>query len=95
MEAGWHKKPRKTSDAKGSYPYADARVPFIAIIGEPIDIEGNGMNWSNRVEDKLSLVRMAETNEDVTILSVWPGKGRTDVFVVDDLDEAARALDAA
>lgn len=94
MESSWHKKPRKTSDARGGFPYADERVPFILIVGA-VDLQGDGMNWSNQIDEKLSLVRHAQRDEDVSILTVWPGKGRTDVFVIDDLSEAETALEAA
>jgi hypothetical protein len=93
--SGWHKKPRKCSDAKGSYPYADDRVPFIAIATTPIDAAGSGMNWANTVEEKASLIAAAEADETVSILSIWPGKVRSDVFIVDDLGEASAVLAAS
>ncbi|MGH2938313.1 MAG: hypothetical protein ACRDPE_09365 [Solirubrobacterales bacterium] len=91
----WHKKPRKCSDAKGSFPYADDRVPFIAIATTPIDAQGSGMNWANKVEEKVSLIAAAEADETISILTVWPGKHRTDVFIVDDLGEASAVLAAS
>jgi hypothetical protein len=89
------RKPRKTTDGRGSFPYADPRVPFILIAGgEEIDAEGTGMNWGCSVETKLGLVQLAEETT-AEILTVWPGKTRSDVFIIDDLAEARAALEMA
>lgn len=91
-----HRKPRKTSDAGGGFPYADARVPFILISGEDggIDADGDGMNWGCSPETKLGLIEVARSTTG-ELLTVWPGKGRSDVFIIDDLDGAEAALLAA
>lgn len=90
-----HRKPRKTSDAGGGFPYADPRVPFILIAGgEEIDADGSGMNWGCSPESKLGLVEAAK-NTTAELLTVWPGKSRSDVFIINDLDEAEAALLAA
>lgn len=95
-ENSGHRKPRKCSDANGGYPYVDERVPFILIVGDrPIGVEGDGMNWAFRADEKLALIALAEQNEDYTILTCWPGKARTDVFVIDELAEASAALEAS
>lgn len=90
-----HRKPRKATDGRGSFPYADPRVPFILIAGgEEIDVEGTGMNWGCSLETKLGLVEAAK-NTTAELLTVWPGKSRSDVFIINDLDEAEAALLAA
>lgn len=88
------KKPRKTSDSAGEYPFADPRVPIILIAGTEIDAEGDGMNWASSIEDKLALVEMAKTTT-AELITVWPGRTRSDVFFIDDLDAAEAVLRAA
>jgi hypothetical protein len=90
-----HRKPRKSSDARGGFPYSDPRVPFILIGSDEISIEGDGMNWAFALEEKLALVEVAEQDPEVVILACWPGKTRTDVFALDDLAEARERLEAA
>lgn len=94
MNDSSHRKPRKTSDSAGEFPYADPRVPIILIAGTEIDAEGDGMNWASSVEDKLALIEAAkETTAE--LISVWPGRTRSDVFFIDDLDAAESVLRAA
>jgi hypothetical protein len=91
---GNHRKPRKISDSRGEFPYADPRAPFILIAGTEIDAEGDGMNWAYEPEEKLALVEAAR-GTTAELLTVWPGKTRSDVFFMDDLDEAESVLRAA
>ncbi len=93
-ETSSHRKPRKVSDSHGEFPFADPRVPLILIAGTEIDAEGDGMTWAQTVEDKLQLVEMAKKTT-AELISVWPGKTRSDVFFIDDLDEAESVLRAA
>lgn len=89
-----HRKPRKTSDSRGEFPYADPRVPIILIAGTEIDAEGDGMNWAYEVPEKLALIEAARQTT-AELLTIWPGKTRTDVFFIDDLDAAESVLRAA
>lgn len=90
-ESSSHRKPRKTSDSAGEFPFADPRVPIILIAGTEIDAEGDGMAYAQTVEDKLQLVEMARKTT-AELISVWPGRTRSDVFFIDDLDAAEAVL---
>jgi len=94
MENSSHRKPRKVSDSHGEFPFADPRVPLILIAGTEIGAEGDGMNWAYEIGEKLMLVEAAKSTT-AELISVWPGKTRSDVFFIDDLDEAERILRAA
>lgn len=89
---------RKASEIKSSregaakFPYADPTVTFIYI--------ESGMNTLDvheiqTIEDKIRAVKQArETSgsKNTVLLAVWPGKFRSDAFMIDDFTAADRAL---
>lgn len=77
---------RSAAETDGRFPYASNTVPFILI--EP----DAAPQWAQKVNDKLILVTRAKQIAGSTLLAVWPGNWRTDVFKVDDLAKAEEEL---
>ena len=81
-----------------SFPYADDRVPFILVATGITDEtkDGRGFEHASTAKKKIELLEEAKGFEDrgypVVVLASWPGAKRTDVFHVDDLDEALAAF---
>ena len=57
-------------------------------------LSADGNNLGALFESLESLVELAKTTT-AELLAVWPGKTRSDVFFLDDLDEAESVLRAA
>lgn len=74
---------RKASDAS-SFPYTWKTAPFIYV-----STDGR-INTAQSPADKMSMLQEKEPND--IILSVWPGDWRSDVFEIDDIDLAIKAL---
>lgn len=92
---------RKTSDVTDTeFPFDDDRVPFILVVSEPGLIsttkDGRGFEHASHPDKKRELLQVAQTMEAdgaaSCLLAVWPGASRSDVFHVDDLDQAMEAL---
>lgn len=77
--------PRKTS-ATGNFPYSNPLVCYFALAEDgPVQL--------HYVKDrKLGLLHAAKG--EITIYAVWPGRYRSDLFVVDDLAPLAAAWKA-
>lgn len=90
---------RKTSDVTDArFPFAEDRVALIAVLkSTPKEAvgtkEGRGFEHASTLQKKRSLVQFVMSfPESLTLLAVWPGKDRSDVFEVDDLDACFTAL---
>lgn len=89
---------RTTSSVKDTdFPFADDLVPFIAVIRDDAEEvegkEGRGFEHASTHTKKRELVEFARQHEgEVTLLAIWPGATRSDVFEVDDLDAALEAF---
>jgi hypothetical protein len=69
---------RKTSDSK-VFPFTDLRVPIMLVEDDQVTI-------ANSITDKILLLgKVGETDSGV-LLAPWPGRHRTDVFVIDEPD---------
>lgn len=72
--------PRRTSDAE-NFPYKEETVPFI--------MRYNGLiQYAVTVTDKLEMLCRPDS---FTIVAVWPGKTRSDAFIV-NREHARKAL---
>lgn len=96
---------RTTSSTKDvQFPFADDRVAFILVHNgvEFPDDAARGFGHASTWEKKLGLLEVAsEAARDgeygaqdggCSLLAVWPGSTRSDVFLVDDLDQARAAF---
>lgn len=96
---------RTTSQVKDTnFPFADDRVPFVLVHNgvEFPDDAARGFGHASTWEKKLGLLEVAkEAARDgeygaqeggCSLLAMWPGATRTDVFLIDDLDEASAAF---
>lgn len=89
---------RKTSGVTDvQFPFTDDRVPFVLVFEEASTAkEGRGFEHASTAEKKRDLVvetiRYQEEGGGCHLLAAWPGAKRTDVFEVDDLDEALAAF---
>ena len=88
---------RATSEVNDvNFPFADDRVPFVLIFPEGGGKEGRGFEHASHYDKKRELVAQAkgyqEGGQEVQLLAIWPGAKRSDVFLVDDLDEALAAF---
>jgi hypothetical protein len=86
-----------------TFPFADDRTAFILVYaGDDLRSEtkdGRGFEHASTESKKRELLGEAITLRDegghdgeVSLLAVWPGAKRSDVFLVDDLDEALAAF---
>jgi hypothetical protein len=88
---------RKTSDVNDvDFPFADDRVPFILVL-DGAGPEHRGFEHASTKDKKVKLleaasIRNREAGHEDYVLACWPGAKRTDVFHVDDLDEALAAF---
>jgi hypothetical protein len=93
---------RKTSDVTDTpFPFGSQAVPFILVVTGDHYVDGHtkdarGFEHASTHDKKLALVCKAqdlqETGAVCSLLAVWPGRNRSDVFLVDDLDLAIAAL---
>lgn len=82
------------------FPFADDQVPFILVIGSDGHShrtkDHRGFEHASTRDKKVQLLEFAKglDAEGVPfhLLAAWPGATRTDVFDVDDLDEALAAF---
>lgn len=81
---------RKTSDQE-FFPWNETTTPFIHI-PQGSEAFDSVVSYMQEAADKLALLDSADP-EDV-ILAVWPGKMRSDVFLVDDREQATDAIAA-
>lgn len=94
---------RTTSEVTDTeFPYDDDAVPFILVAPGALaeeTKEGRGFEHGSTMKKKTELLEQARKLEgerrEFSLLAPWPGKTRTDVFLVDDLDAAEAALLAA
>jgi hypothetical protein len=93
---------RTTSQVRNTeFPFASDLVAFVLVVndGETDTTESRGFEHASTAPKKKALVEQAialSENPESTaaLLAVWPGKSRSDVFLVDDLDAALEALSA-
>lgn len=85
---------RQTSDVTDTdFPFAEDTVPFILVIREG-DEDYRGFEHASTFDKKAQLVASAiDFGDKATLLAAWPGATRTDVFLVDDLEEALGAFE--
>lgn len=89
---------RTTSSVTNTdFPFADDKVPFILVmVGIGFGKDGRGFEHASTESKKRELVLFAmqtrSEGDDCHLLAAWPGATRTDVFEVDDLDEALAAF---
>jgi len=94
--------PRKTSRIIGTtFPFDEDTAPFILVVtGDNVvdrHTDSRGFKHANTIDQKRELIGEAQAlagvdGGDCTLLAVWPGRTRSDVFEVDDLDQALDAL---
>lgn len=90
---------RLTSDVTDTdFPFAEDSVPFILVFEDSgFGKDGRSFEHASTYEKKVKLLEQAMAHDDddgllCHVLAVWPGKTRSDVFLVDDLDQALRAM---
>lgn len=95
---------RQTSEVTDTdFPFAEDIVAFILVYAgddlRPETKDGRGFEHASTESKKRDLLGEAITIRDegghegeVSLLAVWPGAQRSDVFLVDDLDEALGAF---
>lgn len=91
---------RKTSDVRDTtFPFTDDRVAFIAVLDPSPTYaygtkDGRGFEPASTYSKKEELLEQVASAEPGSwhLLAVWPGKARSDVFLVDDLEEAKTAF---
>lgn len=83
-----------------SFPFARRDVPFILVVagsrGEDETKDGRGFEHASAHDQKYKLICRAQDLQaagvECSLLAVWPGKTRSDVFLVDDLSMALAAM---
>lgn len=81
-----------------AFPFADDRVPFILVVADNAaeTKDGRGFEHASTATKKVELLHLAQDFESrgysPTVLAAWPGGTRTDVFLIDNLDEALAAF---
>jgi hypothetical protein len=65
-------------------------IPWKSPLVVIIRISGSTVRASHRTEDKRQLLRSADPSD--LVLAAWPGERRQDVFEIDDLEAACKAL---
>lgn len=80
------------------FPFADDRVPFILVLPNA-GPEHRGFEHASHHDKKKALVEQAMQGEAQggaevypSLLAIWPGGTRSDVFHVDNLSEALAAF---
>lgn len=82
---------RRASQVRGRrFPYADPTVTFmVARYNHNLSLVV--VDSAQSPAEKLGLVDHAASGKD-KVFAIWPGSDRSDVFVLDDLDAARKAL---
>jgi hypothetical protein len=80
------------------FPFAEDTTAFILVFpwdaGAEETKDCRGFEHASTATKKLELVERAINYPgNCSLLAVWPGATRSDVFLVDDLEVAARAFD--
>lgn len=92
---------RQTSEVNDTdFPFAEDTTAFILVVpggdGENYTKDARGFEHASTFDKKRALVEQAlAINADgapCSLLAVWPGGNRSDVFLVDDLNEALAAF---
>jgi len=87
---------RATSSVKdANFPYAEDTVAFILVPDDESSFatkDGRGFEHASTFDKKRDLLLGAQCNPGLTVLAVWPGETRSDVFEVDDIDAALEAF---
>lgn len=89
---------RQTSEVTDTdFPFAEDTTAFILVFEEAKTGKGGrGFEHASTADKKRDLVveaiRYGEEGGGCHLLAVWPGATRSDVFLVDDLDEALAAF---
>lgn len=98
---------RKTSDVTDTeFPFAEDSTPFILLYnGAPAlrdEDQGRGFSHASTYDKKYALLEQAIILESegsygqevgkASLLAVWPGARRSDVFFIDDLAAAKEGL---
>lgn len=89
---------RRTSEVTDTtFPFAEDTVAFILVLpwdsGAEETKDNRGFEHASTFDKKRELVEFAfEYQGSYSLLAVWPGATRSDVFLVDDLDEALAAF---
>lgn len=90
---------RQTSTTDIPFPFTEDTTAFILVYTpETIDDtkDRRGFAHASTFDKKATLALEAQTMREeghaVSLLAVWPGATRSDVFLVDDLDEAVAAF---
>jgi len=68
-------------DCPDKFPWKEPTVPFICWFS-------GGFKYACSVEDKIEMLRLAREYKSCTgvrpfVMAVWPGKSRSDLFIVD------------
>ena len=77
---------RASAVTNTAFPYADPTVTFITIEGK----EREFLLQHQSIDSKR--VALEDATSDTVVLAVWPGRTRSDVFWVDDLNTALEAV---
>jgi hypothetical protein len=89
---------RSTSEVNDTaFPFAEDTTAFILVYeGLGFGKGGRSFDPASTFDKKRELVERAMTcdkeGDEVHLLAVWPGQKRSDVFLIDDLDEALAAF---
>jgi hypothetical protein len=75
---------RSTSAVSGGFPYTQATVCYI-------EVQDDGAVTQGADHDAYLRAKNGESR----LYAVWPGKWRSDLFIIDDLDDYARAIGIA
>lgn len=89
---------RQTSDVTDTeFPFAEDTVAFIYVPKDASTTkDGRGFEHASTLNKKRELLEGVMEDQtaglDGSLLAVWPGATRSDVFLVDDLDAALAAF---
>lgn len=83
-----------------SFPFARQDVAFLLVVpgprGQSETKDERGFEHSSTHDGKFKLIQRAQDLEaaevDFSLLAIWPGKTRSDVFLVDDLAMALGSM---
>lgn len=78
----------RSASAQDYFPYDAKTVAYIEIKND-----GEISNPGRFINDLRQATRRAIAGESL-IIAVWPGQWRSDAFIIDDLDQLAKAIKA-